>query len=49
VEIPLKELYQQLNKLAPRRTYTFDAKLSLATEFINLAQSKINLYLEAAM
>jgi hypothetical protein len=41
-----EELYQQLNKLAPTSTYTFDAKLSLATEFINLAQSKINLYLE---
>jgi len=39
-------LYQQLNKLAPTSTYTFDAKLSLATEYINFAQSKINLYLE---
>jgi len=41
-----EELYQQLNKLAPTSTYTFDAKLSLATEYINFAQSKINLYLE---
>ena len=41
-----EELYQQLNKLAPTSTYTVDAKLSLATEYINFAQSKINLYLE---
>lgn len=41
-----EELYQQLNKIAPTSTYTFDAKLSLATEYINFAQSKINLYLE---
>src|SRR6187401_1651211 len=41
-----EELYQQLNKLAPTSSYTFDAKLSLATEYINFAQSKINLYLE---
>jgi tetratricopeptide (TPR) repeat protein len=39
-------IYQQLNKLAPNNSYTIDAKLSLATEYINLAQSKINLYLE---
>ena len=38
--------YQQLNKLAPTSSYTIDAKLSLATEYINFAQSKINLYLE---
>ena len=38
--------YQQLNKLAPTNNYTIDARLSLATEYINLAQSKINLYLE---
>ena len=38
--------YQQLNKLAPSNNYTIDARLSLATEYINLAQSKINLYLE---
>ena len=37
---------QQLNKLAPTNSYTIDAKLSLATEYINFAQSKINLYLE---
>jgi tetratricopeptide (TPR) repeat protein len=41
-----EELYQQLNKLAPTSNYTVDAKLSLATEYINFAQSKINLYLE---
>ena len=38
--------YQQLYKLAPNNSYTLDAKLSLATEYINFAQSKINLYLE---
>lgn len=38
--------FQQLNKLAPNNSYTIDAKLSLAAEYINLAQSKINLYLE---
>jgi len=41
-----EEYYQQLNKLAPTNSYTIDAKLSLATEYINFAQSKINLYLE---
>jgi tetratricopeptide (TPR) repeat protein len=38
--------YKQLSKLAPANSYTIDAKLSLATEYINFAQSKINLYLE---
>ncbi|HEU5165663.1 MAG TPA: tetratricopeptide repeat protein [Chitinophagaceae bacterium] len=41
-----EEYYQQLYKLAPTNSYTIDAKLSLATEYINFAQSKINLYLE---
>src|SRR5688572_15661651 len=41
-----EEYYQQLNKLAPTNNYTIDARLSLATEYINFAQSKINLYLE---
>ncbi|HEX6846267.1 MAG TPA: tetratricopeptide repeat protein, partial [Chitinophagaceae bacterium] len=41
-----EDYYQQLNKLAPTSSYTIDAKLSLATEYINFAQSKINLYLE---
>jgi len=41
-----EEYYQQLNRLAPTSTYAIDAKLSLATEYINFAQSKINLYLE---
>ena len=41
-----EEFYQQLYKLAPTNSYTIDAKLSLATEYINFAQSKINLYLE---
>ncbi|HLF45046.1 MAG TPA: tetratricopeptide repeat protein [Chitinophagaceae bacterium] len=38
--------FQKLNTLAPTSSYTHDAKLDLATEFINFAQSKINLYLE---
>ena len=37
--------YQKLNTLAPTSSYTYDAKLDLATEYINFAQSKINLYL----
>jgi tetratricopeptide (TPR) repeat protein len=41
-----ENFYQQLNKLAPTNNYTIDARLSLATEYINFAQSKINLYLE---
>jgi tetratricopeptide (TPR) repeat protein len=43
---PAEVYYQQLYRLAPTSSYTIDAKLSLATEYINLAQSKINLYLE---
>ena len=38
--------YQKLNSLDPKSSYTQDAKLDLATEYINFAQSKINLYLE---
>lgn len=38
--------YQKLYSLDPKSNYTLDAKLSLATEFINFAQSKVNLYLE---
>ncbi len=38
--------FRQLQKIAPTNNYTIDARLSLATEYINLAQSKINLYLE---
>lgn len=38
--------YQKLNTLAPTSSYTQDAKLDLATEYINFAQTKINLYLE---
>ncbi len=38
--------FQKLNSLAPNSSYTHDAKLDLATEFINFAQTKINLYLE---
>jgi len=39
-------IYKQLYQIAPTNSYTIDAKLSLATEYINFAQSKINLYLE---
>lgn len=38
--------YQRLSRIAPTSSYTLDAKLSLAAEFINFAQSKVNLYLE---
>lgn len=38
--------YQELAKIDPKSSYTIDAKMSLATEFINFAQSKVNLYLE---
>jgi tetratricopeptide (TPR) repeat protein len=39
-------LFQQMVKLDPHNNYTIDARLNLATEYINFAQSKINLYLE---
>ena len=39
-------LYRQLYQIAPTSNYTIDARISLATEYINFAQSKINLYLE---
>ena len=39
-------IYKQLYQIAPTSNYTIDARLSLATEYINFAQSKINLYLE---
>lgn len=45
-ESSAESYYQKLNKLAPGSDYTLDAKLNLATEYINFAQSKINLYLE---
>lgn len=38
--------FEKMNQIAPDNTYTKDAKLTLAAEFINFAQSKINLYLE---
>ena len=38
--------FQQLMRIAPNSDYTIDAKLTLAAEYINFAQSKINLYLE---
>jgi tetratricopeptide (TPR) repeat protein len=38
--------YNQLAKKYPGASYTIDAQSTLAVEFINFAQSKINLYLE---
>lgn len=37
--------YNQLNKLYPDNVLTIDARQTLAAEFINFAQRKINLYL----
>jgi tetratricopeptide (TPR) repeat protein len=38
--------YQLLERNFPGNSYTIDAQSTLAVEFINFAQSKINLYLE---
>jgi len=38
--------YEQLERRFPESDYTIDAKQTLAVEFINFAQTKINLYLE---
>jgi tetratricopeptide (TPR) repeat protein len=38
--------YEQLEKRFPGNNYTIDAKQTLAVEFINFAQTKINLYLQ---
>ncbi|HYC38938.1 MAG TPA: tetratricopeptide repeat protein [Chitinophagaceae bacterium] len=38
--------YEQLEKNYPGNAYTIDAKQTLAAEFINYAQTKINLYLQ---
>jgi tetratricopeptide (TPR) repeat protein len=38
--------YEQLQKRFPGNSYTIDAKQTLAVEFINFAQTKINLYLQ---
>lgn len=38
--------YNQMAKSYPGASYTIDAQSTLAVEFINFAQSKINLYLE---
>ena len=38
--------YELMAKKFPGNSYTIDAKATLAVEFINFAQSKINLYLE---
>lgn len=38
--------YEIMNKRFPGNAYTIDAQSTLAVEFINFAQSKINLYLD---
>ena len=38
--------YDLMNKKFPGNSYTIDAQSTLAVEFINFAQSKINLYLD---
>jgi len=38
--------YQQMDKNFPGNPYTLDAKSTLAVEFINYAQSKVNQYLD---
>ncbi|HEX4877670.1 MAG TPA: tetratricopeptide repeat protein [Chitinophagaceae bacterium] len=38
--------YDQMEKKYPGNTYTLDAQSTLAVEFVNFAQSKINLYLD---
>lgn len=39
--------YQQLEKYHPNSPYTEDAQSTLAVEYINFAQTKINLYLDS--
>lgn len=38
--------YEQMQKNFPGNSYTIDAQTTLAVEFINFAQTKINLYLD---
>jgi Caspase domain len=38
--------YESMNKRFPGTPYTLDAKSTLAVEFINVAQDKVNLYLD---
>ena len=38
--------YESMNKKFPGTPYTLDAKSTLAVEFINVAQNKVNLYLD---
>jgi len=40
-----EEYFQQLNKKYPGNAYTLDAKSTLAVEYINFAQDKVNRYL----
>ncbi len=40
-----EEYFQQLNKKYPRNPYTLDAKSTLAVEYINVAQKKVDRYL----
>lgn len=41
-----ESIFNEMNKLDPANSLTFDAKITLATEFVNFAQGKINLYLD---
>ncbi len=41
-----ESFFDEMNKLDPKSSLTQDAKITLATEFVNFAQGKINLYLE---
>ena len=41
-----ESFFEEMNKLDSGNSLTQDAKLTLATEFVNFAQGKINLYLE---
>lgn len=43
-----EEYYQQLSKKFPGDPYTLDAQSTLAVEYINAAQAKINLYLSCS-
>ncbi len=41
-----EDYYQQMNKKYPGNPYTLDAKSTLAVEYINEAQTKVNQYLD---
>ncbi len=43
-----EDYYEQLDKKFPGNPYTLDAKTTLAVEYINAAQTKVNLYLDCS-